>query len=271
MVAAIARSAIMALLIALDGLEPVERLAYVLHHLLAAPYDDVALAIGRSPAEARRLADRARQRVQHGAGRGGLGAHRGRAIEAFLAAARAGDDPDRGDDAELGARVGPGEEPDPDDTADPDDDLTGDLDLTGYRGLTGDLDPTGDLNLADNLDLAGDLNLTGDLTDDLELTDDLSGLLDPAVVLRADPAAVAAGSPLEPDGAGDHGGLAERVRQARPALIDGVPGAVWPDGGPPRLAFLFAVEGARIVGIELVADPARLAGMRFEPLDEPPA
>jgi hypothetical protein len=42
-------------------------------------------------------------------------------------------------------------------------------------------------------------------------------------------------------------------------MIDGEPGAVWVAGGQVRVAFVFTIEDARVSGIDLVMDPARLA------------
>src|SRR5262245_32345594 len=68
--------------------------------------------------------------------------------------------------------------------------------------------------------------------------DALVAMLDPEVVLRADPAAVQVGADAEVRGAREvAGAFAGRARVARPALIDGVPGAVWAPGGRPRVAF----------------------------------
>jgi RNA polymerase sigma factor (sigma-70 family) len=87
----------------------------------------------------------------------------------------------------------------------------------------------------------------------------LVALLDPDVVLRADPAAVQVGADAEVRGApAVAGAFAGRARIARPALVDGVPGAVWAPGGRPRVAFAFAFAGGRIAAIDLVADPDRL-------------
>jgi RNA polymerase sigma-70 factor (ECF subfamily) len=49
-----------------------------------------------------------------------------------------------------------------------------------------------------------------------------------------------------------------RARGARPALIDGEPGAVWAPGGQVLAAFVFTIENGRIAGIELVMDPTHL-------------
>jgi hypothetical protein len=53
-----------ALLVILERLAPAERLAFVLHDMLAVPFDEIAPIVGRSPAAARQLASRARRRVQ---------------------------------------------------------------------------------------------------------------------------------------------------------------------------------------------------------------
>ena len=186
-VEAIAESATLAMLVTLDRLSPAERLAFVLHDLLAVPFDEVAAAIGRSPHDAQRLAERARHTVQHREPPSGDHARRSQAIEAFLSAAR---------------------------------------------------------------------------------TAGLGDVLDPEVVLRSDRTAAAAGVSTIRGAAEVGGALAGRASFARPALIDGAPGAVWASDGRPTLAFLFSVVGSRIVDIELVADPQRLAGMRFDLTDE---
>jgi RNA polymerase sigma factor (sigma-70 family) len=88
----------------------------------------------------------------------------------------------------------------------------------------------------------------------------LVALLDPDVVLRADQAAVRAGASTEVRGAAAVAGtFSGRARAARPALVDGAPGAVWAPGGQPRVAFAFTVTDGRIVRIDLLADPERLA------------
>ena len=89
--------------------------------------------------------------------------------------------------------------------------------------------------------------------------DALMALLDPDVVLRADPATVAMGAAPEVRGVA---AVAEtfsgRARVAEPALLDGEVGAVWAPGGRPRVVFGFTITQGRIVEIELVADPERL-------------
>lgn len=82
----------LALLVALEGLEPAERVAYVLHDMFAVPFDDIAAVLARTPAATRELADRARHRVRGAAPAAEPDpAARREVLEAFLAAARAGD------------------------------------------------------------------------------------------------------------------------------------------------------------------------------------
>jgi RNA polymerase sigma-70 factor (ECF subfamily) len=95
----------------------------------------------------------------------------------------------------------------------------------------------------------------------------LLAVLDPDVVLRADAAAVQTGAPGEVRGAAAMAEFfAGRARAARPALVDGGPGLVWAPGGEPRVVFGFAIDGDRIVGIDLIADPERLRAMELEML-----
>ena len=90
--AMLADSVGLALLVVLDTLTPVERLAFVLHDMFGVSFDEIAPVVGRSPAAARQLASRARRRV-----RGATPtpdpdlALQRRVVDAFLAAARSGD------------------------------------------------------------------------------------------------------------------------------------------------------------------------------------
>ncbi|WP_236809229.1 sigma-70 family RNA polymerase sigma factor [Amycolatopsis albispora] len=81
-----------ALLVVLDTLAPAERIAFVLHDLFAVPFDRIGPIVDRSPATAKKLASRARQRLRSNptASASELAARR-KVIEAFLAAARDGD------------------------------------------------------------------------------------------------------------------------------------------------------------------------------------
>lgn len=91
----------------------------------------------------------------------------------------------------------------------------------------------------------------------------LLAVLDPDVVVRADPVAVATGAAPEVRGAAAVAAtFAGRARFAQVALVNGAVGAVWAPGGRPRIVFGFTITGGRIVAIELIADPAR-----FDQLD----
>jgi RNA polymerase sigma-70 factor, ECF subfamily len=90
--ALLADSVGLALLVVLDRLNPAERLAFVLHDLFDVPFEEIAPIVGRTPAAARQLASRARRRVQ---GKPEVSdtdlTRRRKIVDAFLAAARAGD------------------------------------------------------------------------------------------------------------------------------------------------------------------------------------
>ncbi len=91
--ALLADSVGLALLVVLDTLAPAERLAFVLHDMFDLPFDDIAPMVGRSPQAARQLASRARRRVRGSdvpTPDADLGRQR-RVVDAFFAAARAGD------------------------------------------------------------------------------------------------------------------------------------------------------------------------------------
>ena len=50
-----------------------------------------------------------------------------------------------------------------------------------------------------------------------------------------------------------------RARAARPALVDGDAGAAFAPGGAPQAVFSFVIADGKIVELEVVGDPARLA------------
>jgi RNA polymerase sigma-70 factor (ECF subfamily) len=87
-----AESVGLALLVVLDTLAPAERVAFVLHDMFDLPFEEIAPIVGRSATAARQLASRARRRVQGKTEvpNPDLEKQR-RVVEAFLAAARAGD------------------------------------------------------------------------------------------------------------------------------------------------------------------------------------
>ncbi|MEV5413074.1 sigma-70 family RNA polymerase sigma factor [Thermopolyspora sp. NPDC052614] len=90
--ALIADSVGLALVVVLQTLSPAERLAFVLHDLFGVPFDEIAPIVGRTPATAKKLASRARQRVRGAAPAPDTDlAGQRRVVEAFLTAARGGD------------------------------------------------------------------------------------------------------------------------------------------------------------------------------------
>jgi RNA polymerase sigma-70 factor (ECF subfamily) len=92
-------------------------------------------------------------------------------------------------------------------------------------------------------------------------------LLDPKVVLRADPTVVGFGAAAEvrgPDGVAKT--FAGRAQGARLTLIDGLAGAVWSVGGRPRVVFAFTVSGGRVVSIEMLGEPETLVVLDLAPL-----
>lgn len=103
----------------------------------------------------------------------------------------------------------------------------------------------------------------------------LIGLLDPDAVLRADRSAVDAatanrvrGAPLLAPTLRGAPAVAEafsgRAAGARPAMVEGVPGAVWAPGGRPRAVFTFRLMGDTVTEIEIVTDPAVVTALDLE-------
>ena len=186
----LAESVGLAMLAVLDTLPPAERVAFVLHDMFDLSFEEIAPVVGRTPLAARKLASRARQRLQGVSSPPREDRGRERAvIEAFLAASRGGD----------------------------------------FAAL---------------------------------LT-----LLDPDVVLRADPVAVRMGALVEVRGAQ---AVAEtfkgRAQVAQAALLGGSVGAVWFAGGVPRVAFAFTIVEGRIKAVDLLADPERLQALNITAL-----
>jgi RNA polymerase sigma factor (sigma-70 family) len=80
----------LALLVVLDTLTPAERLAFVLHDMFALPFEEIAPIVGRSSTAARKLASRARTRVQGAAMPDKDTVRQRKVVDAFLAAAQTG-------------------------------------------------------------------------------------------------------------------------------------------------------------------------------------
>jgi RNA polymerase sigma factor (sigma-70 family) len=82
----------LAMLVVLENLSPAERVAFVLHDMFGVPFSEIGEIAGRSPDAARQLASRARRRVRGSAPPSDTDVvEQRRVVEAFLAAARAGD------------------------------------------------------------------------------------------------------------------------------------------------------------------------------------
>jgi RNA polymerase sigma factor (sigma-70 family) len=82
----------LALFVILDTLGPAERLAFVLHDVFAVPFDQIAPIVERSPEATRKLASRARRRIQQATPSPDTDLMAQHAVvEAFFAAGRAGD------------------------------------------------------------------------------------------------------------------------------------------------------------------------------------
>jgi RNA polymerase sigma-70 factor (ECF subfamily) len=221
-----------ALLVVLDTLPPAERLAFVLHDLFAVPFDEIGTVLGRSPAAARQLASRARRRVQ-GAGADDAAVAEGGTTGGAAAPAWS---------ADVGGAAG------------------GVADGVAGGGEAGPAtpDPAGRRREVVTAFLTASRG--GDFTALLEL-------LDPEAVVLADAAAVIAGAEAEVRGAAAVAAtFVGRAKAARLALLDGEPGLIWTHRGEVRMAFAFTVLDGRIAGIELIADPARIAAMGVEPL-----
>ncbi|MBM7774736.1 RNA polymerase sigma-70 factor (ECF subfamily) [Actinokineospora baliensis] len=89
--ALIADSVGLALLVVLDSLSPPERLAFVLHDLFGLPFERIAPIMDRTPVAARKLASRARRRVQGAPTTATDPTTQRGLVDAFLTAARGGD------------------------------------------------------------------------------------------------------------------------------------------------------------------------------------
>jgi len=211
-----------ALLVVLETLAPAERIAFVLHDMFDVPFEDIAPIVGRNAAATRQLASRARRRVQ-GASPGADAPDR---VQRSAASPR---------EADRGREWEPSQSSHSNQTRQR---QVVDAFLAASRG--------------------GDLRA-------------LLAALDPDVVLRADPIAIETaaragqGAPaLAPEVRGAQavaGSLAGRARGAQPALVGGLPGAVWAPGGVIRAAFAFTLANGKIAAIDIIMDAARLRAL----------
>jgi RNA polymerase sigma factor (sigma-70 family) len=99
----------------------------------------------------------------------------------------------------------------------------------------------------------------------------LIAVLDPDVVLRADRGAVPAGASIEVRGAQAVAGQALLYSRlglvVQPALVNGAAGVVSIRDGRPFSVMGFTVAGGKIVEIDILADPARLAALDLTTLE----
>jgi RNA polymerase sigma-70 factor (ECF subfamily) len=94
----------------------------------------------------------------------------------------------------------------------------------------------------------------------------LLSLLSPDVELVADAAAIAMGSPTSLVGPSDVASRFSGAKGARMALLDGIAGLVWVQGGTPRVAFDFTVVAGKVTKIEMIADNDVLGEINIEVL-----
>jgi RNA polymerase sigma-70 factor (ECF subfamily) len=82
----------LALMVVMERLTPEQRVAFVLHDVFAVPFEEIAAALGATPAAARQLASRARRAVADGQSRHTANLPEQREVlRAFVAAAESGD------------------------------------------------------------------------------------------------------------------------------------------------------------------------------------
>jgi RNA polymerase sigma factor (sigma-70 family) len=107
-----------------------------------------------------------------------------------------------------------------------------------------------------------DAFLTAAKNGDFEM---LLSLLSPEAELVADGAATAIGAPVRLVGPHD---VASRfsggAKAARVALLDGLAGLVWSQGGKPKVAFDFRVAAGKVTRIEMIADDDVLGEIAVE-------
>jgi RNA polymerase sigma-70 factor (ECF subfamily) len=63
------------------------------------------------------------------------------------------------------------------------------------------------------------------------------------------------------------GVFSKRARAARPAWVDGRASLVWAPGGHLRVVFDFTIAEGKILAINLIGDPDRIAAIDLEMLE----
>ena len=91
-------------------------------------------------------------------------------------------------------------------------------------------------------------------------------------MLHVDPVALPAGAPTEVHGAeavaGQARAFSSRARFAVPALINGAVGTVVAPRGRLQLVQTFKIEDGKVVELEVILDPERLAQLELAVLDQ---
>ena len=97
----------------------------------------------------------------------------------------------------------------------------------------------------------------------------LLAVLDPDVVLRSDAAAAKRAVPREVRGVEAVAPLAMRgrARAAQPVLVNGAVGVVVAPRGRLMMVLDFTIHDGKIVAIDAIADPERLAALELAVLD----
>jgi RNA polymerase sigma-70 factor (ECF subfamily) len=89
-------------------------------------------------------------------------------------------------------------------------------------------------------------------------------VLDPEIVLHADPGAVRMGSPEEVRGSEAVAGVfSGRALGAQPALIDGAVGIAWAPEGTARVVWELAIDGGKVTRIDMLAAADTLADLEL--------
>ena len=273
--ALLADSVGLALLVVLETLSPAERLAFVLHDIFAVPFDEIAPIVDRSPEAARQLASRARRRVQRENTLPDADLETQReVVDAFLAAAREGNFEallvvlEQLSPAERLAFVlhdifaVPFDEIAP--IVDRSPEAARQLASRARRRVRAER-TVPDADIESQREVV-DAFLAAAREGDF---DGLVALLDPDVVLRQD---------FGPVGRREMRGATTVASQAlsyaqigleiRPALINGVAGAVAFRDGQPFSIGAVTVRNGRIVELDFLADPERLRQLDLTILDD---
>ncbi|MFG1996027.1 sigma-70 family RNA polymerase sigma factor [Actinoplanes sp. NPDC048988] len=261
--AVLADSVGLALMVVLETLSPVERLAFVLHDLFAVPFDEIAPVVGRSPEAARQLASRARRRIQsHTKPQPTPPPHAAPPTPAPPRATPPTPAPPRATTpTSAPPRAAPSTPAPPiamAETATPEVATP----VTGRASLRRDAGRPASHRTAprDIVDAFLAASRAGDFVT-------LLSLLDPDVRLRVDEAGRKLGAPAEIDGSTLVAQFfSGRAATAVTALIDGTVGIAVAPGGMTRIAVRLTFEAGQITAMDAIADPTRLSTLTIEPL-----